>query len=58
MATRAWAIGNREKLYLGTPIKISRSRVREADSDTSDDNISLDGLPVTKLPTSTWSAWI
>ena len=25
-----------------TPIKISRSRVRAADSDTSDDNISLD----------------
>ena len=25
-----------------TPIKISRSRVRVADSDTSDDNVSLD----------------
>ena len=33
---------NWERLHRWTPIKISRSRVRAADSDTSDDDVSLD----------------
>ena len=38
-------------------IKISRSRVRAADSDTSDDNISLDDC-LSLNSTSKWNAWI